>query len=708
MDPKVLDRPRSGILERLRTKIVSYSLIYTLAALLLVSALSILPLVKRLRQGMEDSLLHTAQTRTLAVDEYLARITDIARQISSRTVIRNRLAEYRRGEVDREALDAFTTPKLNDALLQSAEVAGILRLGPDDETVSSVGLAVPEPLRTIPGPQSRDVHFSDPVELAGSLYILTATPVLDRNQGRLGTDLVLFTTHKLQKILLDRAGLGQSGDCLLGKMEQDQARLFIIGSRDPPEKHRKLADAAPVKEALSRAYAQDSGLIAIGPGAGHREGILAFAPVRDTGWGLLIRMDRAELYQPVNRQIISVALSVLVLTLFGGIGMLLLLRPLTGKVLIYSTALEELNRALRQEVEERRRAEFQVQRGEQEWVQTFEAITDAVAIMDVHGQVLRMNQGAKAFMKKYAPNHPDEKACRAFFGLEEPGEKCPFVRMLNSRKPEFGEHHEPETDRYFHIAVYPLTTEDGEIWGGVHIAQDITEQKRVDRMKDEMLSSVSHEMRTPLTAMLGFVEFMMENDIERELQLDYLRTVHKETERLNELITNFLDLQRLHSELESYRFEAVTVPEMLQEAAHLFAAASKKHRIQVDCSPDLPPVRGDMKRLQQVLRNLLSNAIKYSPRGGTIGLKAHREGAMVAVSVTDEGIGIPPQALGKIFTRFYRVDDSDRRIPGGVGLGLALVREVVNAHGGRVWAESTLGSGSTFYFTLPILLDQAA
>jgi signal transduction histidine kinase len=237
----------------------------------------------------------------------------------------------------------------------------------------------------------------------------------------------------------------------------------------------------------------------------------------------------------------------------------------------------------------------------------------------------------------------------------------------------------------------------------VHIAKDITEQRKMEHLKDELLSAVSHEMRTPLTAMLGFIEFLMENEVDRDMEMDYLATVHKETEKLNELIGNFLDLQRLQAEMEIYSFEAVDVRNLLQEAAYLFAKASKKHQIAVDCPPELPPVRGDFGRLQQVLKNLISNAIKYSPQGGKITLGARREEENILFWVKDEGMGIPQEALEKIFDRFYRENESARRIPGGVGLGLTLVREIVKAHQGRVWAASKPGKGSTFYIRLPLM-----
>ena len=319
-----------------------------------------------------------------------------------------------------------------------------------------------------------------------------------------------------------------------------------------------------------------------------------------------------------------------------------------------------------------------------------------------------MNHAAEEFISAGAETARGNEECKLFADLARPGTNCPFAKMLRSKTPEFGELHASKIDRYFHVGAYPLADKSGELWGGVLLIQDITEQKRMEHAKDEMLSSVSHEMRTPLTAMLGFIEFLLENEVDKEQERDFLQTVLRETQRLNDLISNFLDLQRLSADLENYQLEPFAVSTLLNESSHLFAMASRKHRIIVECPDRLPKVMGDSKRLQQVMKNLLSNAIKYSPAGGTITLGAHQEGNEIVVSVKDEGLGIPQQALTKIFTRFYRVDDSDRRIPGGIGLGLALVKEMVKAHGGRVWAESTIRKGSTFYFTLPLAPVHAA
>lgn len=235
----------------------------------------------------------------------------------------------------------------------------------------------------------------------------------------------------------------------------------------------------------------------------------------------------------------------------------------------------------------------------------------------------------------------------------------------------------------------------------LEIAFDISDRKEMERMKDELVSAVSHEMRTPLTAMLGYSEFMLENVVPPEQQQEFLRTIHHETERLNELISNFLDLQRLKLRPEPLDVDRLSVEELLKEIAGLFGAAPLKHRIVLDCPAGLPRIIGNAAQLHQVLVNLVSNAIKYSPEGTTVTIGARSEDGSVIIQVTDEGIGIPADMREKIFERFYRVDNTDRRLVGGAGLGLTLVREIVAAHHGRVWVDSSVGRGSTFYVQLP-------
>ena len=693
---------------RLRRKIVIYALAYTLAALATISVINIVPLIHDLRLADEDHLLLSVKTRAVTIEEYLFRLRNIAMQITSRSAIRQALENYDRGLISLESVAGFTGPKLADAMASAKEVSGITRLDSRQHIICSCGTPIPEALWPIPAPGQKSVLISDPQVIGGTLYLIAGAPILTPEGRRIGTDIVLFTTSELESVVWNPAGLGESGDCLLARSTDKGALIFFPGRQGLPRGYNHLDSSATLQTALSKASQGRAGLLEVPRNKHEPFRVLAYTPIPGSPWVLLVHIDESEFYAEVNRTLFSTVSTALLLTLLAGGGIFLLLRPLTGKVLVYSRELESLNQQLQQEISERGRAEQSLRRSEQEWIQTFEAITDAVAILDTRGTVIKMNHAAEEFISARSETARENEECKLIADLARPGTNCPFAQMLRSKSPEFGELHASKIDRYFHIAAYPLADKTGELWGGVLLIQDITEQKRMEHAKDEMLSSVSHEMRTPLTAMLGFIEFLLENEVDKEQERDFLQTVLRETQRLNDLISNFLDLQRLSADLENYQLEPFAVSTLLNESSHLFAMASRKHRIIVECPDHLPKVMGDSKRLQQVMKNLLSNAIKYSPGGGTITLGAHQEGNEIVVSVKDEGLGIPQQALTKIFTRFYRVDDSDRRIPGGIGLGLALVKEMVKAHGGRVWAESTLGKGSTFHFTLPLVPAQAA
>lgn len=236
----------------------------------------------------------------------------------------------------------------------------------------------------------------------------------------------------------------------------------------------------------------------------------------------------------------------------------------------------------------------------------------------------------------------------------------------------------------------------------VVIIRDITERQKIDRMKDEMLSAVSHEMRTPLTAIIGYVDYMLDSDVNAEQQQEYHEIIAKETRRLKEMIDNLLTLQRLRAGFGRKNFQPVAIWPLLQQTVNFCAQISDKHQIHIDCPSDLPPVRGHEERLQQALDNLLSNAIKYSPEGGTVALGARIENGVAVLWVKDEGQGIPAEDLDEIFDRFFRIDTKNEQRMGATGLGLPLVKEIAKAHGGRVWVESTLGLGCTFYLTIPL------
>jgi signal transduction histidine kinase/HAMP domain-containing protein len=237
----------------------------------------------------------------------------------------------------------------------------------------------------------------------------------------------------------------------------------------------------------------------------------------------------------------------------------------------------------------------------------------------------------------------------------------------------------------------------------LQVRQALEQVKEIDRLKSELINTVSHELRTPLASIFGFAELLLKKSPEAGKAQKYMTMIYQEARRLTGLINDFLDLQRI----ENRSFELVKKPvdlaELIRVNVEVYQGQSTAHTLTVSVEPNLPPVNTDPDRVSQVLGNLLSNAVKYSPTGGLIEVAAVRRSSQeVEVTVKDNGLGIPAEALPKLFHPFYRVDNSDRRQIGGTGLGLALCQQMLRALGGEIWVRSEYEKGSTFSFSLPI------
>jgi signal transduction histidine kinase len=232
------------------------------------------------------------------------------------------------------------------------------------------------------------------------------------------------------------------------------------------------------------------------------------------------------------------------------------------------------------------------------------------------------------------------------------------------------------------------------------LAEQNARLRESERLKAELISIVSHELRTPLASVLGFTSLLLQRDFDDTERRRYLGIIDAQSRRLAELLNDFLDAQRVEEGRLEMSFEPLDLASLLREQAQLFAGQSEVHEIRLDLDNEPFLIVGDRDRLGQVLANLLSNAIKYSPDGGVVELVGERENGIVRVQVRDEGRGIPRAEQPRIFTKFFRGDAGASGI-GGTGLGLAMAREIVEAHGGHIGFKSEAGSGSTFWFEVP-------
>lgn len=352
-----------------------------------------------------------------------------------------------------------------------------------------------------------------------------------------------------------------------------------------------------------------------------------------------------------------------------------------------------------------------VMREREELLQTFESLTSGLILITPEGKVSQINSTARAIFRvetdavgKQYPDVIQHEGLAAFLAAGLKNEEQPGIEI------EVDVH---GSVRDFQIQGAQVRNEEGKELGFVAIFNDITDQKNLDKMKSSFVAMASHELRTPLTAIKGFSSTLLDgvdHDLyEKPEQKEFLGIIVSECDRLRRLIDDLLNTARIESgqslKPDYSRFELVP---MLEKVVRVQTQASNRHDVLLKIHTDLPStIIGDADKFDQVLTNLLNNAIKYSPEGGEVTVHAWKiDDDHIKIGVEDQGIGIPKEHLQRVFERFHRVNNEDNRKIYGTGLGLYLVRHLVEeVHLGKIWAESEVGKGSMFLFTMPIALD---
>jgi two-component system, OmpR family, phosphate regulon sensor histidine kinase PhoR len=240
--------------------------------------------------------------------------------------------------------------------------------------------------------------------------------------------------------------------------------------------------------------------------------------------------------------------------------------------------------------------------------------------------------------------------------------------------------------------------------GAVMVLHDITEIRRLERARRDFVANVSHEFRTPLTAIQGFSETLLEGALEdQENRRRFIEIIHDHALRLCRLTDDLLRLAQIEAGRLSLEFQPIVVSNLIELCLDTIRvkAGQKELRVEFQSVPNLPTLQGDLRALQGVLQELLENAIRYSSSGGLIRINTNRKESEIVISVSDTGIGIPKADQDRIFERFYRADPARSRESGGTGLGLSIAKHLIEAHGGRIMVESEVGKGSTFSIFLP-------
>lgn len=331
-------------------------------------------------------------------------------------------------------------------------------------------------------------------------------------------------------------------------------------------------------------------------------------------------------------------------------------------------------------------------------------MTDGVIATDRRGKIILINDPALGLLhvtRETTLNRP----IATVLGIDQEYNFEDLVHMKEAINLNFSTQDAPYILRA-NFSV--IQKETGFVNGLITVLHDITEQEKIDMERREFVANVSHELRTPLTTMRSYLEALADGAWQDEkIAPTFLNVTQTETERMIRLVNDLLQLSKMDSQDYDLNKDVVSFNKFFDRIIDRFEMSKSQNVEFVRLLPEKQYyVEIDTDKLTQVIDNIISNALKYSPDGGNIRFGLTAQDTMLTVIVSDDGMGIPKENLEKIFDRFYRVDRARARSMGGTGLGLAIARELIEAHGGNIWAESEEGIGTTIFFTLPLELDE--
>ena len=323
-----------------------------------------------------------------------------------------------------------------------------------------------------------------------------------------------------------------------------------------------------------------------------------------------------------------------------------------------------------------------------------EQLTDGVIIVDANGLIQFANPAAqKLFEISNAPGHSVTEVVRNH-QLVDAWRRCQQTNEMQSESVEL-----PARHQFLQLIAIPDTHASGSLL----LVQDLTRVRRLETVRRDFISNVSHELRTPLASLKALTETLQSGALsDPEAGPRFLGRISTEVDALTQMAQELLDLSRI----ESGQVELILAPlapkSLVTSAADRMRMQAERAglKLSIKCEDGLPNIRADKSRLEQVLVNLIHNAVKFTKPGGDISLETESTVGGIRFAVRDSGVGIPAESLTRIFERFYRVDKS--RTGSGTGLGLSISKHIIEAHGGKIWAESNEGRGSVFYFVIPI------
>jgi len=324
-------------------------------------------------------------------------------------------------------------------------------------------------------------------------------------------------------------------------------------------------------------------------------------------------------------------------------------------------------------------------------------MTDGIIAFDIEGKIILINPAAKKLLS-ISPEDGSFEKVFGKFNLDINMEKIIYLENWTSTEERI----EVE-DRYVNAFFAPFRSDNDRPAGVISVLQDITEHVKLDNMRKEFVADVSHELKTPITSIMGYADTLLEGDYDKEIQNKFLNVIATEARRMANLVTDLLTLSRYDNNKNKLKKEQFDLGELVKKCQDKLAIEIKKKGHEVNCfvTADVPPVYADKGDVERVVLNILSNSIKYTPDNGKISIYVGFVFNDAYIKILDNGIGIPEEDLSRIFERFYRVDKARTREMGGTGLGLSIAKDLLDKNEGSIDIKSIVGEGTEVVIKVP-------
>ncbi len=698
----------------------------------LIGLVSTWPLYREMKKNHERQLARAVSDKKVAVEEFLDRSKDLAMQVTSRSVVREKLEAYYAGNLSLNELTEFTQSKLRDAMDRSALIAGITRLDKQGKPFAVVGASAPQRLWVIPADGQREAEIGAPFADDGRPLLVLGAPVVDRSFQRVGTDVVLIDLSRLSLIVKNPSSLGPSEAVFLG-MQTSKGPLLIFGRASSGGfKFLTPINDSLVRTALDRAFVKESGILDR-VNSESEPSVVAFAPMAQTDWGLALRVDKEELYGPMWNQLFVTGIVIIISVIAGTLGMIFTIRPLTGKLMLRSEDLEEEIRdktaLLTSELSQRIRVERALRESEEKYRAIFNNAAVGISLSNREGRFITVNSGWSG-MLGYTPEeldhltfidiiHPEdvEVSKRNFSDLMEG--KVDFFRTEIRYIRKDGD------SGWADLFVSSLQDLNGEGPSILGVAVDITDRKRSEQVAENLrfqllqaqkmeavgtlAGGIAHEFNNLLTVVSGYAELLLADKKDFDPDCEDLRQILNAAEKGADLVAELLTFSHkserniAHVDLNH---------EVIQVKKLLVGTLPKWIEIELNLHEGLNSFQADSAQIRQLIMNLALNARDAMPEGGKLTIETDnvdllqelgclpagaKFGDYIRLIVSDTGIGMDKETLGRIFEPFY----STKGLAYKTGLGLAVVHGIVEQHGGYINCDSKPGHGTTYRAYFP-------